>query len=308
MFFYLQDNWTHWNYAEHDSLFRQNLTDTFQVEFDSCPGTVASLRAESIAACESIRDTYPNERLCLMFSGGAESEVMVRAFLAAKIPIDVYIARFEKDYNIYDVSHAVVACEAMQVPYKIIDFDLTHFFEHRAEHYACASQIFEPFLLPHLAFSEMVDGVPILAGGEVALQRADSDYSKKGTWLVEEKEYNWGWAKYFLSTNRPAIPDWCRWTSNLYLSWMQLHWFKRLINDEYYGKLGINSTKIEGYREQWPELIPRVKAHGFEHIGNMVKELDTYLAVKYNRKAHEARLTYTVDEFYRLIKGNTNED
>jgi hypothetical protein len=307
MFFYLQDNWTRWKYAEHHSIFRQSTNDTFQIELDPCFGPVASLREEAVKACRSIRDAYPNEQLCLMFSGGAESEIMVRAFLAAKIPFDVYIARFERDYNIYDVSHAVVACESMQVPYKIIDFNLEHFFEHRAEHYACESQIYEPLLLPHLAFSEIVNGVPILAGGEVALQRSNTDYSTRGTWLLEEKEYNWGWAKYFLGTDRPAIPDWCRWTQNLYLSWMQLNWFKRLVNDEYYGKLGINSTKIQGYREAWPELVPRVKAHGFEHIGNMVAELEKYLDHKYNRTAHETRLTYTIDEFHKIIKGTGYE-
>lgn len=306
MFFYLENNWTQWGYQQHNSLFRQSPDDTFRMQFLSCSDPLGSLRQEAVHACESIRDVYA-EPLCVLFSGGAESEIMLRAFCEARIPVSIYIARYENDYNIYDVSHAVVICESLQLPYTIIDFNLTDFFENRAESYAVLSQIFEPRMLPHLAFAEQVDGIPLLAGGEVALRRTNSNYTRPGTWVIDEKEYNWGWVKYFLAINRPAVPDWCRWTSNLYLAWMQLDWFKQLINDEYYGKLGINSTKIQGYREQWPELMPRIKAHGFERIGDLAIELEQYLDKKYNRAAHEARVSYTVDEFYQLIRGHAHE-
>lgn len=44
--------------------------------------------------------------------------------------------------------------------------------------------------------------------------------------------------------NRQGIAEWFKWTPGLVLSYMNTVWFNKLVNDEYYGKTGSNSTKF----------------------------------------------------------------
>lgn len=278
MFNFLENNWMEWYYNDDiNQKFRKNSKDQFKLKIKKSLRDTQDLRSECVTACHSIRDTYPNEKLSVMFSGGSESEMIVRSFHAAQIPFTAYIGRYENDINIYDVSYAVIACESLGIDYKIIDFNVQKFFEDDAESYSLKSQIVIPPQLPQLALCDLVDGIPIMGGGELFLERADSDYNKKGTWFSTEWEYNWGWNKYFNYTGRPAIPDWCRWTPQLFYSWMNTQWFDNLINDRYKGKLGISSTKMIGYREAWPELMARKKIHGLEKIESVMYNLTKHL-------------------------------
>lgn len=283
MFNYLENNWMQWHYNDDiNQKFRKSPNDQFKLKVKKSSRSIQDPRSECVIACQSIRDTYSNEKLSVMFSGGSESEMIVRSFHASGVPFDVYIGRYEDDINIYDVSHAVIACQSLGINYKIIDFNVKKFFENDAEDYSLKSQIVIPPQLPQLAMCDLVDGIPIMGGGELFIERTDSDYTKKGTWLSTEWEYNWGWNKYFNYINRPAIPDWCRWTPQLLYSWITTKWFDNLINDRYVGKLGVSSTKMIGYREVWPELMPRKKVHGLEKIENIMYSLTKHLIKLHN--------------------------
>jgi hypothetical protein len=66
------------------------------------------------------------------------------------------------------------------------------------------------------------------------------------------------------------------------LAFTKLDWFNRLINDQYYGKLGINSTKLIGYKEAFPNLVFREKKTGFESCLDLIQEFETCLSSKNN--------------------------
>jgi hypothetical protein len=295
MFNYLKNNWMKWYYDTPGNWVRENNNQIFKVEYNCVRNVDATLRSSAITACESIRDTYPTEQFSLMFSGGSESEICVRSFVLAKIPFHVYIGRYENDINLYDVSYAVTFCESMGLPYTILDFKLQNFLENDAFKYSEYAQINESRLLPQLALCDLVDGIPIMSGGEPVLSRIGSDYSTKGIWIIEEDENFWGWPKHFVRQNRVGIPDWCRWSPELYQAWINLPWFQKLINDEYYGKLGAYSTKLDGYKQQYPELLPRIKKTGFEKINNLFEELNRHLLLK---RPVEKIYSYTVEGFF----------
>jgi hypothetical protein len=81
----------------------------------------------------------------------------------------------------------------------------------------------------------------------------------------------------------------------LYQAWINLPWFQKLINDEYYGKLGAYSTKLDGYKQQYPELLPRIKKTGFEKINNVFEELNRHLLLK---RPVQKIYSYTVEGFF----------
>ena len=73
-----------------------------------------------------------------------------------------------------------------------------------------------------------------------------------------------------MNQNRPAVSEWLRWRHTQLKSLARTNWFQQLIGDQFIGKRGVNSTKIHGYREAWPELTVRRKSYGFESIEETV--------------------------------------
>lgn len=255
-----------------------------------------SFKEELCLAAKSTVDHYPGLKPCLFFSGGVDSEVMLRSYLESGIKPEIYIVRYENDYNIYDVSYAIAICSSLNLDYHLIDFNLTKFYENDAEAIADQAQIDRPRMLPHLKFTEAADGLIIVGHADVRYFRQDGDYTKKGVWLAEDSEHDIACDKYNILHDRPAIYQWWRWTPGLVLSYTKMKWFKQLVNDEFPGKLGINSSKIIGYRESYPDLLFRKKSTGFDKIDHIVNEFENYLEKKFNGLVYRQEVIRTLDE------------
>jgi hypothetical protein len=283
MFNYLENNWLRWYYDDNPSeIFRTSPEQNFYIDFDFDPTPCLDLRTETINACYSIRDTYPNEKFSLMLSGGSESEMLVRAFKEAKIPFKVYIGRYENNINEYDIHYAVKACESMDISYTFLDFNINRFFENDVVGVSLKGQIPYAIICAIMAMTDLVDGIPILGDGNPEVHRITKNYSKRMPWINVEPEYDYGRTKYFIKQNRPGISDWLRWSHTLLKSYSRTKWFKELTTDCYRGKLGVHSTKIQGYQEGWPELSTRIKKHGFEPVNEMVEEINKKLFELHN--------------------------
>jgi hypothetical protein len=70
-----------------------------------------------------------------------------------------------------------------------------------------------------------------------------------------------------------------------------------LTSDQYPRRLGTNSTKIIGYQEVHPNLIPRKKLTGFEKIDHLVEEIEQHLTKKYNGLPFRNSFDRTLDDF-----------
>lgn len=298
-----ENNWYSWSY--NGIVFgRQTGTDNFNTHFATYSGNVGSFKDELLAAARSTIDHCPNKP-SILFSGGVDSEIMLRAFLEIGVTPDIVIARYENDYNIYDISYAVTICSVLNVPYKIIDFNLQKFYESDAEKISEIAQIDRPRALPYCKLLEIVDGFPIMGASDLSPWRTDDDYSKSGTWLMRCWEHDIGWSKFLRQINKPGIAEWFKWTPGLVLSYMNTTWFKKLITDQYYGKLGSNSTKIIGYREAYPDLIQRTKHTGFEKITQITDEFEKFLEKKYQGLPYRQTVDRTLPQLYNEI---TNGD
>lgn len=276
-----ENNWYGWKYGDLPLFSRQPDNLEFKTVFGKHVGVVRSFKEELHNAARSTMD-HAGQKPTILYSGGVDSEIMLRSFIDIGANPNVLIARYENDYNIYDVSYAVVTCEMLNVPYKIVDFSLKHFYENDAIKYAELAQIDRPRALPYCKLLEIVDGFPVMGASDMSPYRTDDDYTKQGTWLMRCWEHDIGWSKFLRMIGKLGIAEWFKWTPGLVLSYMQTDWFKNLTTDKYYGKLGSNSTKILGYREAYPSLIDRTKKTGFEKIDTLVAEVETVLINKFN--------------------------
>ena len=300
-----ENNWYKWNYGAGPTFGRQvsdlPFTTNYACGFD---GHVGSFKEELYKAAASTLDHYPGLKPCVFFSGGVDSELILRAYLEIGANPEVYIVRYEKDYNIYDVSYAITICSILGVEYNIIDFELEKFYNNDAELVSEQSQIDRPRMLPHLKFTDNVDSLIIVGHSDVRWYRTDDDYSKQGVWLAQDFEHDIGCDKYTIFHNRPAVYQWWKWTPGLILSYTRLAWFQNLIKDKYNGKLGINSTKLQGFREMYPDMIPRTKATGFEKIDHLINELEDHLRKKYNGLPYRNEINRSLEEMTKEIYSN----
>lgn len=304
MIYTTENNWYGWKYDE-DIFGRQLNSKCYSTFFKPDRKTFLSFKEELLLAASTTLDSHPGLTPCIFFSGGVDSEVLLRAFADIGSSPNVYIVRYENDINIYDVSYAVVACNQLGVKYKIIDFNLKRFYENDAESISEKAQIDRPRALPQLKFMDYVDGLPLYGSADLTLMRSNDDYSTKSGWFLRCWEHDTSWSKYARTINRPAVLEWFKWSPGIVYSYFNTIWCQHLINDDYYGKLGTNSTKIIGYREAYPDLVSRTKKTGFEEFDlQYINEFEQFLSKKYNGLNYRNGFDRSVEELANIFTGS----
>lgn len=300
-----ENNWYKWSYGNEPVFGRQIGNLPFKTNY-ACgfTRTIGSFKEELLKAAASTLDHYPGLKPCVFFSGGVDSELILRAYIEIGANPEVYIIRYEKDYNIYDVSYAITVCNILGVKYNLIDFALEKFYRNDAEIISEQAQIDRPRMLPHIKFTDCADGLIIVGHSDVRWYRVNEDYNEPGIWLAQDFEHDIGCDKYNILHDRPAVYQWWKWTPGLILSYTRLNWFQNLIKDKYKGKLGINSTKLQGFREIYPDIIARKKSTGFEDIDHLVDELEQHLMKKYNGLPYRNEINRSLEEMTKEIYSN----
>ena len=86
-------------------------------------------------------------------------------------------------------------------------------------------------------------------------------------------------------------------------AYTNLEWFKVLTNDGIIGKSGVSSTKLQGYKEVFPDMIRRVKATGFEKIRSLITDFEDFLSKKNNGLYYRQECLRTYEELRTDILG-----
>jgi hypothetical protein len=298
MIYTSSNNWYSWSYNNVKFSRANSKSDLFTTEFNIDIISPKSFKEELLSTASNILDHFNGLTPCVMFSGGIDSELVLRSFLDVGCIPEVLIFRYEDDINVYDVSYAVTVCSMLDVSYKIIDFNLKKFYEHDAEKISEESQVDRAMVLPQLKFMDYTDNYPVYGEGVPSWNRTDDDYSKKGKWLMSCWEHDIGWSKYAVFKNRPAVMEYFKWTPELMAAWNSTSWVRQLINDYYWGKLGTNSTKIIGYKEAYPDLLERKKKTGYEQCLEIVNEFEIFLEKKYNGFAFRRHYDRTYEKLF----------
>jgi len=294
-----QNNWYKWWYG--DVLFGRQTGGLQWNTSYKCNAVrrVGSFKEEMLAAARSTMDHYNGLKPCVYFSGGLDSELVLRSYIDIGADPIVNIFRFEDNINEYDVSYAIVICETLGVKYNVIDFNINKFFENDAEAISDIAQIDRPRALPQLRFLDYTEGFAVLGIGDPRWTRSVKD---KTPWILLDQEHDTGWDKYILHRSMPAIAQWFKWTPELVLAYTELDWFKNLIiNNKWTGREGVTSTKIIGYREAYPDLLQRDKKTGMEQIDSLIDEFERFLEKKNNGLPYRQVVPKTLDELRKEI-------
>lgn len=238
---------------------RQADSERWFVQYGRSVRLPMSFRLECLEAAREIAAHAGSLPITVLFSGGMDSEVTLRSFVEAGVPVRAAILRFKDDFNLHDYSWAILACENLGVEYRIHDLDLLAFWSGAANEYAERTQCVSPQLLPTMWLADQVDGFPVLGSGENYLVK------KNETWVLLEKERIASWYRHFLFQNRPACPGFFQWSPELMLSWLvdplaiDLWQNRRPLEDD------SKVVKIRIYQQHF-NVLPRSKYTGFEKV------------------------------------------
>ena len=213
-----------------------------------------------------MRDSF-SEPFDVLLSGGIDSEIVVRTFKDLGIKHNTFIFRLENDYNIRDVNDAVAICQQINIPYKIIDFNLQNFFEQDALFYFNKSFAPRAGRIPRLKWIEYLDNIPVFCDGEPYWKRMyGEDYSQKSEWHLHLGEDAYTNSLYAYDIGRTIIGDWYEYTPEIILSHMQHPTIQKLLNDQLPKKLSSWSSRYSMHQEIWPEIKTRNKLVGYEGL------------------------------------------
>ncbi len=251
--------------------FRQNKDEEWFVRYGKCKREPFDFKSECLRTAQTIRQNT-KAPIHIMFSGGVDSEVVLRSFVESKIEVSAAILRFKNDLNIHDISWAVIACEALQVPYRFYDLDILNFWENQAFKYATPTYCVTPQLISTMWLVDQIDGYPVMGSAEcLFVKDVPQDYQpgispyERSEWSLWEKERIAAWYRHFIVRNREGCPGFYQYTPEIMLSYLKDPIVQDLVNDRIVGKLSSESSKLRIYQQHF-ELVTRPKYTGFEKI------------------------------------------
>jgi hypothetical protein len=262
-----------WGSSEYNF---EDKSGDYWVDFGRASYTPTSLRSECVRAATLIRENI-NTPLLVCFSGGIDSEIIVRSFQEANISFEVVIMRLnyrdQLNVNQHDNIYAFDYVKKHNIPYHVVDIDLEYIirnvFEIEADKY-------KGNYLGILIHTEITKQFPqhhcILGGGDLKLKRHRFNGRPAIPGLfIEEGEISLSAIEAAYRRGMGINNRFFMHTPELMLAWLLdpdvAHWIKY----EYafagnFTVIDYHGIKAFVLYKHWPDMTPRPKFNGFEKL------------------------------------------
>lgn len=299
------NTWVRWNINGVPYQYRKSKQDVCTFTFNKTNNTVNSYKQELINNAKLIREYY-SDPFDVLYSGGIDSEIILLVFKELGIKHNTIIVRYKNDYNYREIGHALNTVNALNIPYKIIDFDLEKFYENEAYDLCKRSSCIRVGRVVHIKFCiDFCDNIPVMGEGDIYWSRINgTDYSKSSQWkfLVSEASHNC--SMYMTKLGRENVCDFYEFTPNLIKAYNQQPIMQNLLNDKIPGKISNWSSKWLMHQVVYPNLTQRVKLTGFEknnEPGYMPLFIKNLQVIIENELGPGNDYWYTVEELDQII-------
>jgi hypothetical protein len=214
---------------------------------------IKSYHEELLLNAHAVKDAF-NEPLDLLLSGGLDSELALRSYVEAKIPINVFIAKYNDNINAVDFHEALKTCQIYNVTPTIIDCNLKTFLENDAHDMWNGGYFAEPGYMIMLKVIESLDNIPVICDG---INADNFRMANKTQCNIVIYEKHFAAAIHGNTINRPLISSWYDYSPELTAAFLDLNlhkWKKHKLitppfNNANLHKLKyLNSNKLFGTR------------------------------------------------------------
>jgi hypothetical protein len=292
-------NFTHNNhlyYTIGDRLFghREEPTEKYVVnvgKIDKSYYKTSTWQQEQIRTADLIYQDYGKD-FAVMFSGGTDSEIVLRSFKKIGVKPRVVFIKFKGQYNLSDLNVARHIAQELDFELEEQEFDIIDFYN-SGQAYEFAGEIQcrqMAYLTVYHHIKQMQ--MPAVMGGEMLMRRHVTLNSSKWYYVIRENE-DASAMRFSLKYNIPLVNEWFSYTPEMLAYYLERPEIKWLINQRDNGKLGSVTIKNRVLSALLPELIPKRKTHGFEKLmgfnGESYEEL---------YKSHVKRLEPSLDGIF----------
>lgn len=298
-----RDNWL--KYDDILNPFAQFATSRFDLDedfFNALRFDQESLKNYRIDSVRSATKVL-GERPAICFSGGIDSQAMLLSFLEAGVDCEVFVMRFDKNFNKMDTEHALLFAAEHNVKLNFFDIDVVRYLTfdlyEDANLYKCSS----PHFLTHYKLYDYIREY-----GCTGLASAGNAFSKfTNGWGASPSATQFNYIKYSEVHDFPVIgsfllydPSVC-WTIGLLTPLADTSNAIGINGNYEYGNAHQirYAAKVQGYHNSGLTVIPQqTKYTGFE-------DLKEFFAQKFSDGwAFENKFRHPLEKLYG--KANSN--
>ena len=229
----------------------------------------------------------------VMFSGGTDSEIVIRSFVAIGIKPRCVFLRFADELNHDDYLNAQSVCTGLDLVLEVVDFDVKEFYYSGAAAEFSAGIDCRQIAYLNVYYHIKQLGIPAVMGGEMLMRRhVIPKCASKWYYVIRENE-DASAIRFSLKYNIPLVNEWFSYTPEMMAYHLQHPKVQWLFSEKFNYKLGSVSTKNEILFEYIPELRKKTKTHGYERLLGFNAESYNVLA-----KTHISRLEDSLDGIF----------
>lgn len=221
-----------------------------------------------------------NNKLVVQYSGGLDSEVIIREALKNNIDVIPYTLRFINDLNDHEIYYCKILESELGIKINYIDIDIKSWYYDKEFYHGYCYFIQEYNMLHPAApqawwLREVISDIEgeccvINGSGDTPLSRRPQKFSPT--------DWKWGvsfsldghWKRLWFSENYYPndAPLFYLYTPELQYSYLTHELFRHCVTPESF-KLTSTSTRHQMYQTFYPEITPRTKYHGYEKVLNV---------------------------------------
>ena len=201
----------------------------------------------------------------VFFSGGTDSEIVLRAFKQIGVKPRAICIKFKNDYNIADVNKAFEIAKGMNIDLEVVEFDVKEFYQSgEAATFASMLQCRQIAYLT-VYYNILKLQAPAVMGGEMLLRRHVTPTESKWYYCIRENE-DASAMRFSLKYNIPLVNEWFSYTPEMIGYYLEDLEIQKLITDRYNYKLASVSSKNKILQRLFPNIVDKEKTHGYEQL------------------------------------------
>lgn len=246
---------------------------------------------EQYRTANIIKNEYGKD-FAVLFSGGTDSEIVLRAYRHLGLRPRAVFIRFLGDYNLQDLVIAQAIAKDIDIDLEVIDFDVLDFYRSgQAYEFASTIQCRQMAYLSvyhHILKMQL----PAIMGGEMMLRRHTDLTGSKWYYCFRENE-DASAMRFSLKYDIPLVNEWFSYTPEMIGYYMEHPKIQSLITTRFNYKMSSVSSKNEILKELMPSIMDKKKTHGYEKLMGFNGE--TYQTLY---RSHVKRLESSLDGIF----------
>ena len=287
------------SYGYNNDLYNLRSAESiFQCHYKKATYLPISFREECVRVCNKIAH-YANSQgrvPIILFSGGLDSEIVIRAFIDSKKPFRIVVNRFLNDFNSHEIFYVEKFLKSYNLEAEYVDIDVELWLEsNEALDMAYISKCPYSEMLPTMKLIDYVytqlNGIPILGNGDFYASIIDNQ------WMYVEFEYILSWMRYCVAKNIVGAINFFQQTPEIVLAMGKDPLITKTIDEGF--KPNLRSTKYAIYQKYWSDVEIRQKFNGAEKIQTLCDKINNTHLIKYSD--YKSKWTMPLDEFLSMM-------